>query len=170
MSISAETDMAWAALCRALPQPACLAYKHSPCRHSLCICSPLLGACRELERTSTSARSAPAKDVARAAEGGDSVGRQSSNGATAPPEGLKARIQGLVQSLRAVTEVRMRHSSQVVPREPEIFKGLCGKTGQGSTHQHAVYRLSWSTMAHRVHICGELQEGFQNKRMFKAQV
>lgn len=68
--------------------------------------------CRELERTSTSARSAPAKDVARAAEGGDSVGRQSSNGAAAPSEGLKARIQGLVQSLRAVTEVRMRRSSQ----------------------------------------------------------
>ena len=74
-----------------------------------------LGARRELERTSTSARSAPAKDVAQAAEGGDNVGRQSSNGAAAPPEGLKARIQGLVQSLRAVTEVRMRRSSQALP-------------------------------------------------------
>ena len=74
------------------------------------------GVSRELERTTTNARSAPAKDVAQAAAGGNGVGRQSSSGAAAPPEGLKARIQGLVQSLRAVTEVRMRHSGQILPR------------------------------------------------------
>jgi len=55
-------------------------------------------------------RSAPAKDIERAASGEDSAGppheAASANGAGAQPEGLRGRIRGLVQALRPYTEVR----------------------------------------------------------------
>ncbi len=75
--------------------------------------------CGRKERAPASARSVPAKDVERAASGDEKASAPSDSGAP-QPEGLRARIQGLVQSLRAATEVSalgvISHLSLLVSR------------------------------------------------------
>lgn len=75
-----------------------------------------------MARTPASERSAPAKDVERAASGQEAAGPRNDDGMS-QPEGLKARIQGLVQSLRAVTEVRLRLATFKSNGHPLLIKG-----------------------------------------------
>ncbi len=76
------------------------------------------------ERGMEDERSAPAKDIERAASGEDSAGppheAASANGAGGPPEGLRKRIRGLVQALRPYTEVRRARLARLPRKRPPM--------------------------------------------------